>query len=196
MAQRENQDLTPAEARAARAYHARCRMRFRLACLGFALAFVLIGGRLVSLGLDGQGPGRGGSYDISTTIHRPDILDRNGQLLATDIRGATLFADPKRILDADEVVDGVSRVLPNINKEKLRKQLKGRGRFVRIARELAPGQQQSVHDLGLPGLGFIQEYRRFYPVGATAGHVVGLVDVDNRGLGGIEKFIDNNPQLT
>lgn len=196
MTPRETKTETPAEARAARAYHARCRMRFRLACLGFALAFVMIGGRLVSLGFADSGPGPTGAYDISTTIHRPDVLDRNGQLLATDIRGATLYADPKRILDADEVVDGVASVLPDINKARLRKQLAGRGRFVRIARELAPSQQQKVHDLGLPGLGFIQEYRRFYPVGATASHVVGLVDVDNRGLGGIEKFIDNNPQLT
>lgn len=196
MLQHENQAPDPTAVRAARAYHARCRMRFRLACLGFALAFVLIGGRLVSLGLAEKGPGRGGSYDISTTIHRPDILDRNGELLATDIRGATLFADPKRILDADEVVTGIVSVLPKTNEARLRKQLARPSRFVRIARELTPFQQQQVHDLGFPGLGFIQEYRRFYPVGATASHVVGLVDVDNRGLAGIEKYIDNNPQLT
>ena len=196
MALRETHNPDPAEIRAARAYHTRCRTRFRLACLGFAAAFVLIGGRLVSLGFAETGAGRGGAYDISTTIHRPDILDRNGQMLATDIRGATLFADPKRVLDADEVVERLATVLPNINKTTLRKKLLGDGRFVRIARELAPRQQQQVHDLGLPGLGFIQEYRRFYPVGATASHVVGLVDVDNRGLAGIEKFIDNNPQLT
>ena len=196
MLQHENQAPDPTAVRAARAYHARCRMRFRLACLGFALAFVLIGGRLVSLGLAEKGPGRGGSYDISTTIHRPDILDRNGELLATDIRGATLFADPKRILDADEVVTGIVSVLPKTNEARLRKQLARPSRFVRIARELTPFQQHQVHDLGFPGLGFIQEYRRFYPVGATASHVVGLVDVDNRGLAGIEKYIDNNPQLT
>lgn len=196
MALRETHNPDPAEIRAARAYHTRCRTRFRLACLGFAAAFVLIGGRLVSLGFAETGAGRGGAYDISTTIHRPDILDRNGQMLATDIRGATLFADPKRVIDADEVVERLAAVLPKINKAKLRKNLLGDGRFVRIARELAPRQQQQVHDLGLPGLGFIQEYRRFYPVGATASHVVGLVDVDNRGLAGIEKFIDNNPQLT
>jgi len=196
MVLRDTHNPDPAEIRAARAYHTRCRTRFRLACLGFAAAFVLIGGRLVSLGFAETGAGRGGAYDISTTIHRPDILDRNGQMLATDIRGATLFADPKRVLDADEVVERLATVLPNINKAKLRKKLLGDGRFVRIARELAPRQQQQVHDLGLPGLGFIQEYRRFYPVGATASHVVGLVDVDNRGLAGIEKFIDNNPQLT
>ncbi|MEM7192483.1 MAG: penicillin-binding protein 2, partial [Pseudomonadota bacterium] len=196
MALRGSSTIDPAEARAARAYHARCRTRFRLACLGFALAFVLIGGRLVTLGFGDKGPGRGGAYDISTTVHRPDILDRNGQLLATDIRGATLYADPERVLDVDEVVNGVAGVLPNLDTMKLRQRLSGKGRFVRIARELAPSEQQRVHDLGLPGLGFIQEYRRFYPVGGTAGHVVGLVDVDNRGLAGIEKFIDNNPHLT
>ena len=193
---RETLNSDPAEARAGRAYHARCRTRFRLACLGFALAFVLIGGRLVLLGFSGTGAGPSGAYDISTTVHRPDILDRNGQLLATDIRGATLYADPERILDADEVINRVASALPSIDEANLRKRLAGGGRFVRIARELTPRQQQKVHDLGLPGLGFIQEYRRVYPAGATANHVVGLVDVDNRGLAGIERFVDNNPQLT
>ncbi len=76
------------------------------------------------------------------------------------------------------------------------RKLKAGGRFVRIKRELTPKQQAEIHELGLPGLGFIEEYRRVYPMGATASHVVGLVDVDNKGLAGIEKFIDDNPQLT
>ncbi len=167
-----------------------------MACLGFAVAFVLIGGRLVSLGFAGTEQGGGGAYDISTTIHRPDILDRNGRLLATDIRGATLYADPKKVIDCDELVEQVASVLPDINRKNLRAKLKAGGRFVRIARELTPTQQGEIYELGQPGLGFIEEYRRVYPVGATASHVVGLVDVDNRGLAGIEKFIDENPQLT
>ncbi len=186
----------PAEARAARAYHARCRYRFRLACLGFALAFVLVGGRLISLGFAGTEKSAGGIYDISTTVHRPDILDRNGRLLATDIRGATLYADPKRVIDTDELVEQVASVLTDVNPRALRKRLMAGGRFVRIARELTPKQQGEIHELGLPGLDFIEEYRRVYPVGATANHIVGLVDVDNRGLAGIEKFVDGNPQLT
>ena len=183
-------------ARAERAYHARCRYRFRLACLAFAVAFVMIGGRLVSLGFAGTGPGGGSLQDISTTIHRPDILDRNGRLLATDIKGATLYADPARVIDKDELVEQVASVLPGIKTYELRAKLKHGSRFVRIKRELTPKQQAEIHELGLPGLGFIEEYRRVYPMGATASHVVGLVDVDNRGLGGIEKFIDDNPQLT
>jgi cell division protein FtsI (penicillin-binding protein 3) len=185
-----------AAARAERAYVARGRYRFRLACLAFALAFVLIGGRLVRLGFADTESSGGGLHDISTTVHRPDILDRNGRLLATDIKGATLYADPQKVIDIDELVEQVTSVLRDVNAAELREKLKAGRRFVRIRRELTPKQQEEIYELGLPGLDFIEEYRRVYPMGATASHVVGLVDVDNRGLAGIEKFVDDNPQLT
>jgi cell division protein FtsI (penicillin-binding protein 3) len=186
----------PATARAERAYLARSRYRFRLAVLAFALGFLAIGGRLVSLGFADNGQSAGGFWDISSTVHRPDIFDRDRRLLATDIKGATLYADPARVIDIDELAEQVTSVLPDVNAKDLRTRLRQGGRFVRIKRELTPKQQAEIHELGLPGLGFIEEYRRVYPVGATAGHVVGLVDVDNKGLAGIEKFIDDNPQLT
>ena len=186
----------PATARAERAYLARSRYRFRLACLAFALGFLAIGGRLVTLGFADTGQNSGGLYDISSTVHRPDIFDRDRRLLATDIKGATLYADPARVIDIDELAEQITTVLPDVKAKDLRARLRQGGRFVRIKRELTPKQQAEIHELGLPGLGFIEEYRRVYPVGATAGHVVGLVDVDNKGLAGIEKFIDDNPQLT
>jgi cell division protein FtsI (penicillin-binding protein 3) len=186
----------PAAARAERAYLARGRYRFRLACLAFALSFLLIGGRLITLGLADTGSGAGGFYDISSTVHRPDIFDRDGRLLATDIKGATLYADPARVIDIDELAEQVTSVLPDIKARDLRARLKQGGRFVRIKRELTPKQQAEIHELGLPGLAFIDEYRRVYPMGATASHVVGLVDVDSKGLSGIETFIDDNPQLS
>jgi len=186
----------PGTARAERAYLARSRYRFRLACLVFAVTFLLIGGRLITLGFADTGQSSGGLYDISSTVHRPDIFDRNRRLLATDIKGATLYADPARVIDIDELAEQITSVLPDVNARDLRARLRQGGRFVRIKRELTPKQQAEIHELGLPGLGFIEEYRRVYPVGATAGHVVGLVDVDNKGLAGIEKFIDDNPQLT
>jgi cell division protein FtsI (penicillin-binding protein 3) len=184
-----------AASRAERAYFARSRDRHRLACLALAVSFLLIGLRLVSLGFTTQEPGSGGIQDISTTVHRPDILDRNGRLLATDIKGATLYADPARVVDRDELIEQVSSVLPDINGPELRERLKQGRRFVVIRRELTPKQRAEIYELGQPGLGFIEEYRRVYPVGATACHVVGHVNVDNKGLAGIEKFIDNNPQL-
>ena len=128
-------------------------------------------------------------------MHRPDIFDRDGRLLATDIKGATLYADPARVIDIDELAEQVASVLPDVKARDLRTRLKQGRRFVRIKRELTPKQQAEIHELGVPGLGFIDEYRRVYPIGATASHVVGLVDVDSKGLAGIEKFIDDNPQL-
>ncbi len=192
---RETARSDAAVARAERAYLARCRYRFRLACLSFALAFVLIGGRLVTLGFAGDEPAAGSLHDISSTVHRPDILDRGGRLLATDIKGATLYADPAKVIDIDELVEQVTSVLPDVDAADLRERLKAGKRFVRIRRELTPKQQEEIHELGLPGLGFIEEYRRVYPMGPIASHVVGLVDVDSEGLSGIEKFIDDNPQL-
>ena len=151
--------------------------------------------RLVTLGFAAVVPGSGGLHDISTTVHRPDILDRNGRLLATDIKGATLYADPAKVIDRDELVEQVASVLPDVNTAELREKLKQGKRYVAIKRELTPMQQAEIYELGQPGLGFIEEYRRVYPMGATACHVVGHVNVDNKGLAGIEKFIDDNPQL-
>lgn len=187
--------MSAAASPAERTYLAKSRHRYRLACLAFALSFLAIALRLVSLGFAAAEPAAGGIHDISTTVHRPDILDRNGRLLATDIKGATLYADPAKVIDRDELVEQVASVLPDINTSELLEKLKQGRRFVAIKRELTPQQQAEIYELGQPGLGFIDEYRRVYPVGATAGQVVGYVNVDNKGLAGIEKFIDDNPQL-
>ena len=160
------------------------------------MSFVIIGGRLVELGFAATDPGSGGLHDISSTVHRPDIFDRKGTLLATDIKSATLYADPARVIDVDELVEQVTGVLPGVDAAELREKLKQGRRFVSIKRELSPNQQAEVHELGVPGLAFVDEYRRVYPVGSTACHVVGHVDTDNRGLAGIEQFIDENPQLS
>ncbi|HEV3241824.1 MAG TPA: penicillin-binding protein 2, partial [Methyloceanibacter sp.] len=187
--------MSAAASPAERAYLAKSRGRYRIACLTFALSFLAIALRLMSLGFAVVEPGVGGIHDISTTVHRPDILDRNGRLLATDIKGATLYADPAKVIDRDELVEQVASVLPDINTGELLEKLTQGKRFVAIRRELTPKQQAEIYELGQPGLGFIEEYRRVYPVGATACHVVGHVNVDNKGLAGIEKFIDDNPAL-
>ncbi|MBN9247634.1 MAG: penicillin-binding protein 2 [Hyphomicrobium sp.] len=128
----------------------------------------------------------------ATSFSRPDIVDRNGRLLATDLEAPSIFADPGVVLDRDEVVEKLSTVLPDLNASELMRVLSDRSRrFVWVRRGVSPAIAQKVHDLGLPGVSFRYELKRAYPGGKMAGHALGYVDVDNRGVAGIEKYIDD-----
>ena len=151
--------------------------------------YATIGGRLVYLGM--QDPEVGGGPASRVTASRPDIVDRNGEILATDIKTASLFAEPRRIVDADEVIEKLSTVLPDIDVEQTYHRLKSGAGFVWLRRQLTPRQQAEIFQLGLPGIGFRTEKRRFYPGGSTAAHILGLTNIDNKGISGLEKYIDD-----
>lgn len=130
---------------------------------------------------------------VATSYSRPDIVDRNGRLLATDVEVHSLFADPSRIADRDEAIEKLATILPDLDENEMRKALSDKGKhFAWVRRGLTPKMAQAVHDLGLPGFAFRRELRRAYPLGALAGHMLGRVDVDNKGVAGIERYIDDN----
>ena len=122
---------------------------------------------------------------------RPDIIDRNGVVLATDVKTVSLFAEPKRIIDKDEAVELITAVLPDVNARDLREKLASKKGFVWIKREITPKEREEIYRLGLPGIGFQPESKRIYPNGVTAAHVLGYSSIDNTGIAGIEKYIDN-----
>lgn len=125
-----------------------------------------------------------------TLGHRPTVVDRNGELMAADVRMVSVFAEPRRIIDKDEAVELLNAVFPDLDAKKLRDEFSKRSGFVWIKREITPRQQSEVHRLGLPGVGFIPEQKRVYPNGPVAAHVLGFANVDNVGIAGIEKWID------
>src|SRR6202000_3554517 len=88
----------------ARAAKARARVGF--AMLAFAAIYAVIGGRLVmyAVGADTHGGRRAAAQDAIATA-RPDIVDRNGEILATDVKAPSLFGEPRRIIDKDEAID-------------------------------------------------------------------------------------------
>lgn len=160
--------------------------------LSVVIAFGSVAGQLLFLGLK-SGPqiALAVSEPIATSFARPDIIDRNGRLIATDVEAPSLFADPAIVLDRDEVVEKLATVLSDLDQAELRRALSDKSRrFVWIRRGLSPQIAQRVHDLGLPGLAFRKELRRAYPAGNLAGHIIGSVNVDNKGTAGIEKYID------
>ncbi len=169
----------------------RGRLRVAFAMAGFGLLYAALATRLVMLGMTaGDGAARHSSPADLVAAARPDIVDRNGEILATDIKTASLYAEPRRIIDADEAAELLSGVLPDLDTARVRRQLATDAGFVWLKREITQREQQAIHRLGIPGVGFIAENRRFYPGGETASHILGSVNVDNQGIAGIEKYID------
>ncbi|MFZ0558153.1 MAG: penicillin-binding protein 2 [Methylovirgula sp.] len=165
--------------------------RIRLITVSFALIYCVIAGKLVYLGLHPelrQGMRQAASDTVAAA--RPDILDRNGAILATDIKVTSIFAEPRRIIDRDDAIDQLTAIFPDLDPRELRDRLNSHKGFVWVKRAVTPKQQQQVYHLGLPGIGFMQENKRVYPNGPIAAHVLGYANIDGVGISGLEKYID------
>jgi cell division protein FtsI (penicillin-binding protein 3) len=169
----------------------KAKARLGLAIVAFAGIFSVIAVRLVMFATvpEGHGGRRSMVQDAVATA-RPDILDRNGEILATDVRTPSLFAEPHRIIDVDEASELLTAVMPDIDAAELRGRLASKRRFVWLKREITPEQRAQIHRLGIPGIGFLPENKRIYPNGAEVSHVLGHVNIDNQGTAGIEKWLD------
>ncbi len=167
------------------------RRRISIMAIVMAIGFSIVAARLLQLG----------SVETETVIEgrtiseieasRPAILDRNGLPMAVDVRVPSLYAEPRRIIDVAEAVIALRTVLPELDEAWLRERLTGDKGFVWIKRELTPAIRDQVMRLGVPGIDFLTESRRFYPGGADASHVLGTVNIDSQGISGIERGIDD-----
>ncbi|MEL6920982.1 MAG: penicillin-binding protein 2, partial [Pseudomonadota bacterium] len=167
------------------------RGRIGVAVMCFITIYAIMGGRLIQYGFAEADRGTRIVAANETLKARPDIVDRRGNILAKDIRVSSLFGEPRRIIDADEAVEALSTVLPDVDYAQWHRKLSSGAGFVWLRREVSPEQQAAVMALGIPGIGFRSETQRFYPGGQVASHILGLVDIDNGGIAGIEKYVDD-----
>src|SRR5690606_28675006 len=129
------------------------RHRLGLIMVVVAVVFLVMGARLVQYGL--VVPETTGSiHVIAPPSSRPDILDRNGKLLATDLNMVSLYAEPIRIVDADEAVEKLATVLPDLDWNEAHRKLRSKTAFQWLKRQLTPRQQADILALGIPGIGF------------------------------------------
>jgi len=164
--------------------------RMRLAALGFLVLFGVISGKLVYLGFKPEPATTRRAAAEAVSASRPDILDRNGEVLASDVKVMSVFAEPRRLIDKDEATELLAAALPDVDSKELRERLGSRKGFVWVKREVSPHQKDEVFHLGLPGVGLIAENKRVYPNGPIGAHVLGFANIDNQGIAGIEKYID------
>jgi cell division protein FtsI (penicillin-binding protein 3) len=169
----------------------KARARLGLAIIGFAAIYCVIAGKLVIFAIapDSHVARRAGVGDAVATA-RPEILDRNGEILATDVKRPSLFAEPRRVIDSDEAIELLTAVMPDLEVNELRQRLGSRRGFAWLKREITPQQQAEVRRLGIPGVGFLTENKRIYPNGPEVSHLLGYVNVDNTGVAGIENWLD------
>ena len=169
----------------------RSSARVRTIALGLFVAYAGIGVKLLALGLSHDPPQTlKTAADDAVSGARPDLLDRNGEILASDVKTMSVFAEPNRIIDVDEAVELITAVLPDVDAKQLRERLASKKGFIWVKRQITSKEQAEIFHLGLPGVGFLPENKRVYPNGPIGAHVIGFVDKDNVGIAGMEKYLD------
>ncbi len=171
----------------------RARARVGLTIIGFIAVYAIIALRLVMFGVisDSRTPPHV-ILDDAVATARPDILDRNGEILATDVRVPSLYGEPRRIIDVDEAVELLTADLPDLDASELRARLSSKRGFVWLKRDITPAQEKEIYSQGIPGIGFLNENKRVYPNGPEVSHLIGLVNIDNQGIAGMEKWLDSH----
>ena len=121
---------------------------------------------------------------------RGDIFDRQKRILATGISSYSVFADPALVRKPQLTAEILSANL-GLSPENLFSSLKRKKRFIWLKRKISWADKEKIESHKLEGIGFIREEKRFYPQNNLAAAVVGIANIDNRGLEGLELVYDD-----
>ena len=123
---------------------------------------------------------------IEISAYRGKITDRNGEILASSTPVKSVWAIPEDVRATREQIRELARIM-EMPLSDLETKLGGQDRdFVYLKRQLPPEQAERVTQLGIPGVYQQREFRRYYPAGEVAAHVLGFTGVDEAGQEGIE----------
>ena len=165
--------------------------------VGFVIVVVVLIGRALDMQVlhseffEQQGDARQLRV-VPIPAHRGPIVDRNGEPFAVSTPVSSIWVDPKKIIDELDQLPRLAKVLSMDTQSMQKKILDNSARsFVYLKRHVPPEQAKKVMDLKIPGVALQDEYRRYYPMGEVAAHVVGFSDIDDKGQEGIELAFDN-----
>lgn len=128
---------------------------------------------------------------LTNPVKRADILDRNGEIIATSLPTYILQANTYQIKNPVQVAEKLHEIFPDMSTEFLTGRLKKKNKGVYIRRNLSPEQKYQVNALGIPGLEFSDYEKRIYPHDNLFAHILGTTNIDNEGSAGLEKFMDS-----
>ena len=134
--------------------------------------------------------GLNSTYKPKQNVHRADIIDSNGTIVATSLPTKDLDAKIKNVLKPRETAQKLAEIFPELDFDKIYQKLRhGRG-TVTLKRNLSPHQQSLIIAMGNPGLEFKPSEKRVYPHKNLLSHIIGTTDIDNNGTSGIEKGLE------
>lgn len=171
----------------------RLAWRHRLLLLVLGAAGFLLLARAVQLQLvDADFYAKQGDVRQQRTVvinaHRGDIVDRNGEMLALSTPMIALWVDPAHFSPNNKQWEALAAYL-NESETDLKARLmilKGKRSFVYLKRQMPPQDAARIEALNIKGLMTQKEYRRYYPAGEVAGHVLGFTNIDDKGQEGLE----------
>jgi cell division protein FtsI (penicillin-binding protein 3) len=141
--------------------------------------------------LAGQGDARF-SRVAEITATRGTITDRYGEPLAVSTPVDSVWVNPKELALASDQLPLLAKALKRDKNELARRLTSNLDReFLYVARHMQPSEAQKIKALGIPGVYLTREYRRYYPAGEVAGHVLGFTSVDDEGQEGLELAFDH-----
>ena len=169
-------------------------MRLMILMLVFTAAVLLIVMRLAMLALFAE-PRDGRDAAAALAPLRADIVDRNGAPLARTIDAWTIGVRPGHVIgDRAELARGLAALLPERSAAEYLRILNSRSNFVYLRRRAVPQLVAEVNALGEPGIAFSREPERLYPQSGLAASVLGYLNIDGKGMLGMEKALQR--QLT
>jgi len=121
---------------------------------------------------------------------RGTIYDSRGRELAVSVQVDSAYAVPPQLGDVKSTAAAIAKVLPDVDAAHLARQLEQDREFVWVARKIDPPRAAKLRELDLPGIYFVRESKRYYPMGELAAQVLGYVGTDNHGLAGLEQLYD------
>jgi cell division protein FtsI (penicillin-binding protein 3) len=175
----------------------RARWRSALLLVGFAACAAALEGRILYLQLVDKDFLAEQANDrhlrtVQISAHRGSLTDRFGEPLAVSTPIDTIYANPQELKPALDRLGELAALLEQDEEWLARRITSNLDReFVFLARHVLPAKAQQVLELNLPGVGTVREYRRYYPAGEVAGHIVGFTNIDDRGQEGLEAEFDH-----
>jgi cell division protein FtsI (penicillin-binding protein 3) len=122
---------------------------------------------------------------IELIARRGAILDRDGKQLALSLAAKDVYADPRYVRDPVRTAARIAPLL-HVSRARLMSELTGHTTFVYLGRQVDAEVAARIERMGLPGIGFLADAKRYYPSGPIAPQVLGFVGVDGTGLAGLE----------